>query len=200
MQWWDDVLSWLGTNDGRLLLLGGVVPFVAIVVSGVLAAAIARGSIRRLLARRDREAKSAALRLLLDAARQASVGSSSSTGERIHLERAIAEADLALRLLPVPGARSAADWAAHEIERFRRASVTFSLGFDQELAAFRDRLLEWHRRPRRARKSFDQDLAGWRAEQAEEAGTQDPPTDAASNSGGFAADPAPEPLPVPGTL
>ncbi|WP_210506159.1 hypothetical protein [Naasia sp. SYSU D00057] len=187
MQWWNDLLAWLSTDDGRLVLLGGVLPFVAIVVAGIVAALIARGAIRRLLARQDREAKSAVLGLLVDAARQASGWSSSSTGERVMLERAIAEADLRLRLLPVHGARSAADWAAHEIEGFRRASAAFSLGFDEPLAAFRDRLVEWHRRPRRARKGFDQDLARWRAEEAEERRIRDaeePP----------AADPATPPL------
>ncbi len=167
MQWWDNLVSWLETDDGRVVLLGGAVPFVAILAAGLLAAWIASRSVRRVLARRDRESRAAVIGLLVDSARQASVWSSSSPGERVLIERTVAEADLALRLLPTRGARFAADWAAHEIAGLRRASAVFSLEFDQPLADFRDRLVAWHRRPRRARKLFEPDLLRWRAEAAD---------------------------------
>jgi hypothetical protein len=168
MQWWDHVAAWLQTDSGHLVLLGGVVPFTAILISGILAAAIARGSVARLLARRDREAKAATIGLLVDVARQSSVWASSSPGERILIERAVAEADLALRLLPIAGAPTVAEWAASEIAGFRRASVTFSAEFDLPLAEFRDRLIDWYRSPRRARKAFERDLSRWRDEDAAE--------------------------------
>jgi hypothetical protein len=168
MQWWHDLVGWLQTEDGRLVLLGGVVPFVAILVAGLLAAGIARRSMTRVLVRRDLEARGAVIGLLVDVARQASTWGSSSPGERTLIERAAAEADLALRLLPAPGALRVAEWASYEIASLRRASAAFSLEFDTPLAAFRDRLLEWHRSPRRTRKAFEGDLARWRSEDAAE--------------------------------
>ncbi|BDZ46477.1 hypothetical protein [Naasia aerilata] len=147
MQWWENLAGWLQTDDGRLVLLGGVVPFVAILVAGLLAAGIARRSVSRVLARRDREARGAVIGLLVDVARQASMWSSSSPSERTLIERSAAEADIALRLLPAPGALLAADWASYEIASLRRASAAFSLEFETPLATFRDRLLEWHRSP-----------------------------------------------------
>jgi hypothetical protein len=164
MQWWDDVVAWVGTDEGRLVLFSGAVPFVAILTAGLLAAWIARGSVRRVLARRDRDSRAAVIGLLVDSARQASVWSSSSTNERVLIERAVGEADLALRLLPERGARLAAEWAAHEIAGLKRASAVFSLDLDQPLADFRDRLVAWHRRPRRARRLFESDLLRWRKE------------------------------------
>lgn len=168
MQWWQDLVTWLGTDRGQLVLLGGVVPFFAILASGLLAAGIARRSVTRVLARRDREARAATIGLLVDVAHQSSMWSSSSPGERTLIERAVAEADLALRLLPVSGAHTAAEWAAAEIAGLRRASAAFSLEFDIPLAVFRDRLIEWHRYPHRARKGFERDLARWRVEDAAE--------------------------------
>jgi hypothetical protein len=168
MLWWENLVDWLQTEDGRLVLLGGVVPFVAILAAGLLAAAIARRSVSRVLARRDREARGAVIGLLVDVARQASMWSSSSPGERTLIERAAAEADLAVRLLPAPGALLAAEWASYQIASLRRASAAFSLEFDTPLAAFRDRLLEWHRSPRRGRKAFEHDLTRWRADDSAE--------------------------------
>ncbi|WP_210480932.1 hypothetical protein [Naasia sp. SYSU D00948] len=193
MQWWDNLIAWLDTDSGRLVLLGGVVPFIAILVAGLLAAWIARASVRRMLARRDRESRAAVIGLLVDSARQASVWSSSSPSERTLIERAVAEADLALRLLPARGARLAAEWAAHEIAGLRRASAVFSLEFDQPLADFRDRLISWHRRPRRARKLFEADLIRWRAEasDARNASDGEPLVPAVAVPSGRAAQQAP---------
>ncbi|WP_256665792.1 hypothetical protein [Clavibacter michiganensis] len=155
MQWWNDLLDALASERGTQLLSGVVVPFVAIVVAGVLAAVIARGATQRILTRHDREVKAAAIGVLVDAARQASVWDGLTAQERVLADRAAGEADIRIRLLPVKGAATAATWAAHEITEFKRGSGSFGFQFDGQLAEFRDRMVEWQHHPGRA-----QDLPG----------------------------------------
>ncbi|QOD45023.1 hypothetical protein [Clavibacter zhangzhiyongii] len=164
MQWWNDLLDALASERGTKLLSGVVVPFVAIVVAGVLAALIARGATQRILTRHDREVKAAAIAVLVDAARQASVWDGLTPQERVLADRAAGEADIRIRLLPVKGAATAATWAAHEITEFKRGSGSFGFQFDTQLAEFRDRIVEWQHHPGRARKIFQGDIARWQFE------------------------------------
>jgi hypothetical protein len=161
MQWWNDLLDALASERGTQLLSGVVVPFVAIVVAGLLAALIARGAVQRVLARHDREVKAAAIGMLVDAARQASAWDGLNAQERVLADRAAGEADIRIRLLPVKGAATAATWAAHEITEFKRGSGSFGFQFDTQLAEFRDRIVEWQHHPGRARKIFQGDISRW---------------------------------------
>jgi hypothetical protein len=174
MQWWNDLLDALASERGTQLLSGVVVPFVAIVVAGVLAALIARGAVQRVLARHDREVKAAAIGMLVDAARQASVWDGLSAPERVLADRAAGEADIRIRLLPVKGAATAATWAAHEITEFKRGSGSFGFQFDTQLAEFRDRIVEWQHHPGRARKIFQGDISRWQFEDEQPAAATAP--------------------------
>ncbi|PPF88323.1 hypothetical protein C5C03_07000 [Clavibacter michiganensis] len=171
MQWWNDLLDALASERGTQLLSGVVVPFVAIVVAGVLAAVIARGATQRILTRHDREVKAAAIGVLVDAARQASVWDGLTAQERVLADRAAGEADIRIRLLPVKGAATAATWAAHEITEFKRGSGSFGFQFDAQLAEFRDRMVEWQHHPGRSRKIFQGDISRWQFEDEQPADT-----------------------------
>ncbi|WP_395388830.1 hypothetical protein [Clavibacter michiganensis] len=171
MQWSNDLLDALASERGTQLLSGVVVPFVAIVVAGVLAAVIARGATQRILTRHDREVKAAAIGVLVDAARQASVWDGLTAQERVLADRAAGEADIRIRLLPVKGAATAATWAAHEITEFKRGSGSFGFQFDGQLAEFRDRMVEWQHHPGRARKIFQGDISRWQFEDDQPADT-----------------------------
>ncbi|MET0590944.1 MAG: hypothetical protein ABWZ77_07200 [Naasia sp.] len=166
--WWNNVVDWVSSSAGERILLGAVIPFVAIVIGAVIASIIARGSIKRLLRSRDREAKAAAVAIIVDAARQASTWNSLTPQEQAIADRTASTADITLRLLPIAGAATAANWAGHEIRQFKRASATYSVQFDGPLAEFRDRLLDWQQHPRRARKIFESDLSRWDSELARE--------------------------------
>ncbi|THG28635.1 hypothetical protein [Naasia lichenicola] len=168
MQWWNDFVDWFYSPAGQTVLLGAVIPFVAILVSGIIATAIARGSIKRLMRSHDRELKASAVIGLLDSARQASVWHSLLPNEQLAADRSMGAADVQLRMLPIPGASVAANWAGHEIREFKRASATFTLQFDAPLAEFRDRLIDWESNPRRARKIFERDLARWSEDRSRE--------------------------------
>lgn len=167
MQWWNDLVSWLTSNAARPAVLTAVVVFVAILAAGLLAAWIASSAIRRVVAQRDRESKTAAIAALVDAATEASVWNSLTPQEQVFADRVVSQADLVVRLLPIRGSDVAANWAAHQLHELKRASATFGYQLDPAVAEFRDRLLEWERRPSRARKQFQNDLVRWRAQRQE---------------------------------
>jgi len=162
MQWWNEFLNWLDSTDGQRLVATAIVPFVAIVIAGVLAALIARNSAKRVLAHQDRELKASAVAALIGAGRKAAVWSSLGSDEKQRVDLQLNEADVRVRLLPINGTSAAADWAAHELGAMKKNSSNFSFQADQTFVDYRNRLLEWQSKPKRARKLFAFDLEQWR--------------------------------------
>jgi hypothetical protein len=167
MQWWNDLISWLTSSAARPTVYAGIVLFVAVLAAGLLAAWIASAAIRRVVAQRDREAKSAAIAALVDAATEASVWNSLTPQEQVLADRTVGQADILVRLLPIRGSDVAANWAAHQLHELKRASATFGYQLDPAVVEFRDRMLDWERRPSRARKQFQNDLLRWRTQPQE---------------------------------
>jgi hypothetical protein len=164
MQWWNDFVSWLNSADARPVIFNAAVLFVAIIVAGLLSAWIARGAIRGLLSRTDREQKAAAVAALVDAATEASVWNSLTPAEQVLSDRTVGQADILVRLLPIKGAAVAANWANHQLIELKRNSATFGYNLDPAVAEFRDRMLDWQNHPGRARRVFLDDLERWRYE------------------------------------
>lgn len=162
MDWWNDLTDWISSDDGWRVISGALIPFVAIVVAGVIAALIGRGATKRVVAMQEREARNAAVAGIVSAARKAAAWGSLGHDERAYADHLAEDADIRLRLLPVAGAPLAANWTQHEIADIKKNSSTFSFQADQSLAEFRDRLLEWQARPGRARKLFKSDLERWK--------------------------------------
>ena len=146
------------------MILNAVVLTVAVIVSGLLASLIARGAIKGLLSRTDRQQKASAIAALVDAATEASVWNSLTPGEQVLSDRTVGQADIMVRLLPIKGAGIAATWAGHQLAEMKRASATFGYQLDPAIAEFRDRLIEWQNKPSRARRIFQGDLERWRFE------------------------------------
>ena len=169
MDWWNSIVQWVSSDEGQRLLTGAILPFVAIVVAGLVAALIGRAAVRRVVTHLEREQKAAAVAGMIRAARKASVYSSLGAEERTYADHLAQESEVRLRLLPAAGAGSAATWAEHEIADIKRNSVSFSFQAEQSLAQFRDRLLEWQARPGKAKKLFKYDLDRWSQEDAETA-------------------------------
>lgn len=167
MQWWNDFVDWLFSSDAQPAIFSAAVLAVAVIVSGLLAAWIARGALRGLLRRTDRQQKASAIAALVDAATEASVWNSLTPAEQILSDRAVGQSDILVRLLPIKGAGIAANWAGHQLAEMKRASATFGYQLDPAIAEFRDRLIEWQNKPRRARKIFQSDLERWRFETIE---------------------------------
>ena len=87
MQWWNDFVDWFYSEDGQRILVSVVIPFVAIVVAGFVAALIGRGATRRLVAQRDHETRAAAVTALISAGQNAARWHSQSPAAREHAEK-----------------------------------------------------------------------------------------------------------------
>ncbi|GAB3605992.1 hypothetical protein GCM10027413_14010 [Conyzicola nivalis] len=166
MQWWNDFLEWFDSSEGTRVITTMVLPFVAIIVAGVIATIIARGSISRLLARQERGNRASAVEALIAVGEKASQWSGLSNQTREHFEQQSSVASIRVRLLPAPGAAMASAWAEYQLAEIKRNSANFSVQADQGFAEYRDRLIEWHHRPQRARKIFQNDLERFRLDAA----------------------------------
>lgn len=164
MQWWNEFVDWFTSPAARPAIFYAVVLAVAVILSGLIAAWIARGALKGLLSRTDRQQKASAIAALVDAATEASVWNSLTPAEQILSDRAVGQADIMVRLLPIRNSGLAATWAGHQLAEMKRASATFGYQLDPAIAEFRDRLIDWQNNPRRARKIFQGDLERWRFE------------------------------------
>src|SRR6478735_3542552 len=115
MQLWNDFVDWFYSEDGQRLLVTAIIPFIAIVVAGLVAALIGRGATKRLVAQRDHETRAAAVSSLISAGQNAVRWHSQSPAAREHAEHLANDADVMVRLLPISGAAYAADWASHQL-------------------------------------------------------------------------------------
>ena len=164
MAWWNDFVAWFNSASGSRVFLSAILPFLAIVVAGIIAALIGRGFARRVVDHQDRELKGAAIIALIVVGRKASIWSSLGADEKQHIDSLMSEADIRVRLLPVSGANTAADWAAHQLADMKKNSASFSFQAEQTFGDYRDRLLDWQNKPGRAKKLFASDLSQWRYE------------------------------------
>ncbi|MBG6107160.1 hypothetical protein [Frigoribacterium sp. CG_9.8] len=161
MQWWTDFLDWLNSDSGGRIVTTAIVPFVAIIVAGIIAALIGRASARKVVELSERQVRASAVTALISAARKAAVWNTLSPPEQQHIDHLIGDAEIRLRLLPIAGAALAADWSRHELAGMKRNAISFSFQAEQSLLVFRDRLIEWQARPSRAKKLFKNDVDSW---------------------------------------
>lgn len=143
------------------MLSGAVIPALAIVVAGIVAGIIGRAMTKRLITLHYRDALTAAIGGFVHAGRRAATWSSLSHADRDQLDHLIAETETRIRLLPIAGAGLAATWATHELAAMKRDSAGFQFQAQQTLAEYRDRLVSWSEKPRRAKKLFGADLERW---------------------------------------
>jgi hypothetical protein len=162
MQWWNDFVDWLRSDDVWAVFTGAVLPFIAILVAGIIGAIVGRGATRRLVTQRDHETRASAVAALVTAGKSAAVWHSLTPAAKEHSEALSAAADIQVRLMPIAGASIAADWAEHQLDDMRANSVNYSFQADQTLDEYRDRLVRWLHRPGKAKKLFAEDLDRWR--------------------------------------
>ncbi|MGV8876791.1 MAG: hypothetical protein ACOH1K_04710 [Rhodoglobus sp.] len=167
LQWWNDIVQWFKSDDGSAFFTNAMVPFLAIVVGGIIVGLIARSSLRRIIGQQDRLAKSSAVAALISSGRRAAVWSTLSASEKEHVDYQAGEAEVRVRLLALKGSNIAADWAAHKLSMMKKNSVNYSFQAEQDLAELQEGLLNWQAKPGRAKKLFAHDLAGWKYETAE---------------------------------
>lgn len=161
MELWNKFVTWLTAASTEPVVFSALVFLLSIVVASVITALIFRATLRRMLDQRDREIRTAAIATLVDAATEASVWNSLTPQEQVMSDRAVGQADIQVRLLPVKGSGVAANWSAHQLAELKRTSATFGYQLEPALLEFRDRLIDWQKRPARARKIFQGDLDRW---------------------------------------
>lgn len=171
MTWGNDFWAWLASDDGWRVLSGAVIPAVAIVTAGIVAALIGRGATRRLIALHRQDALAAAISGFMLAGRKSARWHELTEVERAQLEHLAAESETRIRLLPIAGSVLAATWASHQLESMKRDSSGFRFQAQQTLAEYRDRLVAWSEKPRSAKKLFGADLERWSFEVAGDAPT-----------------------------
>lgn len=162
MQWWNDLVDWAQSDTGWRIISGAIIPFIAIVVAGIVGAVIGRGVTRRLVAQRDHETRASAVTALIQAGQDAAKWHSQSAAAKEHAAHLASEADVMVRLLPISGAGLAADWATHQLAEMRTNSVSYSYAADQTFSEYRDRLVLWLHKPGKGKRLFATDLQRWR--------------------------------------
>ncbi|ROS29666.1 hypothetical protein EDF22_1414 [Rathayibacter sp. PhB127] len=189
MQWWNEFVTWVQTAEGRQSVFVGALVLLAVIVGVIVAALVLRSAIARLIRQQEHERKNAVIATLIDAAVDASAWNVLSQSERILSDRAAAQAETHLRLLPVKGSGVAANWAAHELADLKHTSSTGGYQTQASVGEFRDRLVLWRDKPNRARKAFLADLERWRFSE-----TSRPEATKTTGSTEGSSDRAPEPV------
>lgn len=164
---WNDLIRWIRSDEGFAIITGVVLPFVAILAAGIIAGLIARAANKRLLRHQTDEAKAASIAGLLAMARRATVWTSLSAGEKDHVDYQLTEAIVRLRLQPIAGSDMAAEWSQLRIASIKRQSATMIAQAESELRDLENGLIEWHRKPARAKKLFGAELGWLRLDDAE---------------------------------
>lgn len=189
---WQDFVAWFQSPGGARVLQTAIIPALVILVAALVSAVIARSAVRAMIRRSDRIEAASAVGALVAAARSPT----GADGE--HASRLRVEADVRLRLLPLPGAGLAADWAAARIDALQQPAE--SNGLDE----LRDRLVAWVARPSRAKRLFAPSPArpvpaarGAAPEAVEPAVDESAPADAAGQDRFSRPEPGPRRTPPP---
>lgn len=161
MQWWDNIVYWFYSDAGAQVVSTAIVPGLAILVAGIIAALIGRGSTKRIVSLHDRDERIAAVSAMISAAQRAMNWNRLSAPEQQHADHIALECDVRIRLLPIAGAGMAADWASHELAELKKQAVSFSFQASESLGEFKHRLIQWQSHPRKAKKLFKADLESW---------------------------------------
>jgi len=155
---WQSYLDWATSPAGLQILTTAVLPFVAILVAGLIAAILARDGMIRLARREDREQQSAIIAGCLATSRRALGWPTLAMREQDQLDEQLAESTSRLRMLPAKGANAAAEWVQLKTALVKTGSLTGSSSAEAELRDLEDWLIHWHRRPRKALRHFNADL------------------------------------------
>lgn len=155
---WADLVAWLGSPAGTRIVQGAIVPALAVLAAGFVAALIGRAAMRSVSAGLERERATAAVAGLVEAAAAALQGAPTGADRR-RIARLRTEADVRTRMLALSGADLAASWAAEQTVAAVQQADAAPDAAQATVGRMRDRLIEWTARPGRARKLFAADAA-----------------------------------------
>ena len=158
LDWWNAYLDWAMSADGEAILTTAVIPFVAVLIAGLIAALAARSGISRLVTRQDRDQRAAVIASALSAFRRTGSWAQLSLTEQDHLDYRVSEALAHIRMIPMEGSELAGEWATLKARIVKQKSLAGIGASESDIRDLEDWLILWHRHPRKATKHFAQDL------------------------------------------
>lgn len=155
-----DVASWISDPDNFGVLVSIASTLVALILGLIIGGIVVSNHAGKQQRTMDEHAKSVVIADVLDCTNEVSVWGQLSPAGQAASDRAVARADIRLRVLPVQGAGALADWAGHQLNEIKRNSTT-GAPLQTVVDQFRDRLVLWLYNPKRAAKQCARDLERW---------------------------------------
>ena len=155
-----DVASWISNADNLGTVVSVASTLIALILGLLIGGIIVSNQAGKQQRTMDEHAKSVVVAEVLDCTNDVAVWGQLPAAAQKLSDRAVARADVRIRVLPVQGAGSLADWAGHQLNEMKRNSTT-GAPLQTTVDQFRDRLVLWIYNPKRAAKQCQRDLERW---------------------------------------
>jgi len=156
-----DLATWFADPNNFGTLVTAATSIVALILGLIIGGIIVSSQSGKQTRTADEHAKAAVVAEVLDATTELAVFASLPAAAQSASDRAVARADVRLRVLPVQGAGNVADWTGHQLNELKRASSVGVTAAQTTLDVVRDRLVLWIYNPKRAAKQCQRDLERW---------------------------------------
>jgi hypothetical protein len=156
-----DLATWFADPNNFGTLVTAATSIVALILGLIIGGMIVSSQAGKQTRAADEHAKASVVAEVLDATTELAVFASLPAAAQAASERAVARVDVRLRVLPVQGAGSVADWTGHQLNELKRASSVGVTAAQTTLDVVRDRLVLWIYNPKRAAKQCQRDLEKW---------------------------------------
>ena len=156
-----DLATWFADPSNFGTLVSAATSIVALILGLIIGGVIVSSQAGKQTRTADEHAKASVVADVLDATTQLAIFASLPAAAQVASDRAVARADVRLRVLPVQGAGNVADWTGHQLNELKRASSVGVTAAQTTLDIVRDRLVLWIYNPKRAAKQCQRDLERW---------------------------------------
>ena len=156
-----DLATWFADPNNFGTIVTAATSIVALILGLIIGGMIVSSQAGKQTRTADEHAKALVVADVLDATTELAVFASLSATAQATSDRAVARADVRLRVLPVQGAGSVADWTGHQLNELKSASSVGVTAAQTTLDVVRDRLVLWIYNPKRAAKQCQRDLERW---------------------------------------
>lgn len=156
-----DLATWFADPNNFGTLVSAATSIVALILGLIIGGVIVSSQAGKQTRTADEHAKATVVAEVLDATTELAVFASLPAAAQAASDRAVARADVRLRVIPVQGAGSVADWTGHQLNELKRASSVGVTAAQTTLDTVRDRLVLWIYNPKRAAKQCQRDLERW---------------------------------------
>jgi DNA polymerase-3 subunit gamma/tau len=156
-----DLATWFVDPSNFGTIVSAATSIVALILGLIIGGMIVSSQSGKQTRTADEHAKASVVAEVLDATTELAVFASLPPAAQAASDRAVARINVRLRVLPVQGAGSVADWTGHQLNELKRASSVGVTAAQTTLDLLRDRLVLWIYNPKRAAKQCQRDLERW---------------------------------------